>query len=142
MIKGTAGDTFTIDVAATNGTAIDGNKLVGMPSGGTVAKSTEGSYNYVYGWQTANPETTYGFYYLNSHDATLGAGKAYLHLTEPIPSEGRIGIIFDDEETTAISEVRGLKAEVRGEFYDLSGRKVAQPTKGLYIVNGRKVVIK
>jgi hypothetical protein len=28
------------------------------------------------------------------------------------------------------------------EFYDLQGRKVAQPQKGLYIVNGRKVVVK
>jgi hypothetical protein len=141
MIKGSVDATFTISVADTDGTAIDGNKLVGMPSGGSVAKSTTGSYNYVYGWKTADPENTFGFYYLNSDDATLGAGKAYLHLTEAI-SEGRLSIIFDDEETTAISEVRGLKADVRGEFYDLSGRKVAQPTKGLYIVNGRKVVIK
>jgi len=27
-------------------------------------------------------------------------------------------------------------------FYDLMGRRVSQPTKGLYITNGRKVVIK
>ena len=32
--------------------------------------------------------------------------------------------------------------EVRGDFFDLQGRKVANPTKGLYIVNGKKVVIK
>ena len=29
-----------------------------------------------------------------------------------------------------------------GAWYDLQGRKVTKPTKGLYIVNGRKVVIK
>ena len=29
-----------------------------------------------------------------------------------------------------------------GEYYDLSGRRVAQPTKGIYIVNGKKVVVK
>ena len=72
---------------------------------------------------------------------TLAANKAYLDLDGVGAHE--LSIVFDDEgETTALSEVRGLKAEVRGEFYDLSGRKVAQPTKGLYIVNGRKVVIK
>ena len=72
---------------------------------------------------------------------TLAANKAYLDLAEAGARE--LSIIFENEgETTALSEVRGLKADVRGEFYDLSGRKVAQPTKGLYIVNGRKVVIK
>ena len=49
---------------------------------------------------------------------------------------------FEEGETTSLREVRGLKAEVRGEFYNLNGQRVAQPTKGLYIVNGRKVVVK
>ena len=44
--------------------------------------------------------------------------------------------------TTGVNEVRGQKEDVRGEYYDLQGRKVAKPTKGLYIVNGKKVVIK
>jgi hypothetical protein len=44
--------------------------------------------------------------------------------------------------TTGISDVRSKTEEVRGEYYDLQGRRVAQPTKGVYIVNGRKVVIK
>ena len=31
---------------------------------------------------------------------------------------------------------------MHNEVYDLSGRRVVQPTKGLYIVNGKKVIIK
>ena len=27
-------------------------------------------------------------------------------------------------------------------FFDLQGRRVAQPTKGLYIVNGKKIVVR
>ena len=51
----------------------------------------------------------------------------------------RIGFNFD--ETTGIKEVHG-NANVEGT-YDLQGRKVEEPTnKGLYIVNGRKVVKK
>ena len=51
----------------------------------------------------------------------------------------RIGFNFD--ETTGIKEVHG-NANVEGT-YDLQGRKVEEPTnKGLYIVNGHKVVIK
>lgn len=47
---------------------------------------------------------------------------------------------FDEEETSltpALSERVG-----DGAIYDLSGRKVAKPTKGMYIVNGNKVFIK
>ena len=45
-----------------------------------------------------------------------------------------------DNDITAIKsiEVNNIEREV----YDLQGRKVAQPSKGLYIVNGKKVVIK
>ena len=31
---------------------------------------------------------------------------------------------------------------MHNEYFDLQGRKVAQPQKGLYIVNGKKVIIK
>ena len=45
----------------------------------------------------------------------------------------------DDEDVTAITDVRGKRAEAKGVFFDLQGRRVTQPTKGLYIVNGKKV---
>ena len=74
-------------------------------------------------------------------EGTLAANKAYLDLAGTGARE--LSIAFEDDgETTAISEVRGLKSEVRGEYFNLNGQRVAQPTKGLYIVNGRKVVIK
>ena len=44
--------------------------------------------------------------------------------------------------TTGIADVRSKMADVRGEIYDLQGRRIAQPTKGLYIINGKKVVIR
>lgn len=60
-------------------------------------------------------------------------------LDMPVSSETRIDFNFD--ETTGIKEVHG-NANVEGT-YDLQGRKVEEPTnKGLYIVNGRKVVKK
>jgi len=51
-------------------------------------------------------------------------------------------IISKEEPTSGITEVRGKKEEGRSGTYDLQGRKVANPSRGLYIVNGRKVVIK
>ena len=75
-----------------------------------------------------------GFYKLTS-GKTLGVGKAYLTYTDALSNF--FGI---DEETTAISEELRVKSEELKSFYDLSGRKVEKPTKGLYIVNGKKVV--
>ena len=77
-----------------------------------------------------------GFYKLADGN-TLGVGKAYLFYTG---SNAREFLGFGD--TTGINDVRCQKEDVRGEYYDLQGRRVSQPTKGLYIVNGKKVVIK
>ena len=65
--------------------------------------------------------------------------KAYLQLgTQPQASAFRFDI---EGETTGINTVQGSRFMVNG-YYDLQGRKVANPTKGLYIVNGKKVIIK
>ena len=58
-----------------------------------------------------------------------------------VPADGA-RIMFFDDETTSIEDVRSQMEEGRGEYFDLQGRRVAQPTKGLYIVNGKKVIIK
>jgi hypothetical protein len=136
MIKGTAGDAFTIDVTTDAATLSETNLLVGLPNGGSV---TEGDNNYIFGWPTADP-TSYGFYYVNESGATLGAGKAYLHTASALAPS--LSIDFGEGETTGINTVQGSEFTVNGEYYNLAGQRVAQPTKGLYIVNGRKVVIK
>ena len=53
---------------------------------------------------------------------------------------------FDEDENgaTGIGSVNGSGVTVNGSsaYYDLQGRKVEQPKKGLYIRNGRKVIVK
>ena len=97
------------------------------------------------GLTAADPSTTFvlnngtggvGFYRLKS-GKTLGVGKAYLTYSGASAPE-----FFGFGETTGVNEVRGQMEDVRGEYYDLQGRRVVNPTKGLYIVNGKKVVIK
>ncbi len=71
-----------------------------------------------------------------------------------IPSEVLVGgapeisISFDgdeedvaDDNTTVIDGIE-YKTVKGGEFYNLNGQRVAQPTKGLYIMNGKKYVVK
>ena len=76
-----------------------------------------------------------GFYKL-AENGTLAANKAYLETV----ASSRDYFLFD--ETTAISAPLVNSEEVNSEVYDLQGRRVNTPTKGVYIVNGRKVVIK
>ncbi len=70
---------------------------------------------------------------------TIPFGKAYL-LKEDVGNAPALSLDFDDE-TTGINAINSslLTNDV---YYDLQGRRVIQPTKGIYIVNGKKVVIK
>ena len=68
---------------------------------------------------------------------TLAAGKAYLAIAAGARA---LEMSFDDGEVTAIETVKAEKTN--NEYYNLAGQRVAQPTKGLYIVNGKKVIMK
>ena len=141
MIKGTAGETFTIGVAA-SGTSISGNLLKGQTTTGDVtASGTDDKYHYVFGFNTGDP-SIYGFYNLAS-TTEVPAGKAYLETTTALtlPGAARLTIVFDDE-ATGIDNLTPALSEGEGVVYNLRGQRVDQPTKGLYIVNGKKVVMK
>ena len=78
-----------------------------------------------------------GFYKVNG--VNVPEGKCYIEVNAPTSAPDFLGFSGD---ATGVNEVRGKMADVRGEFYNLNGQRVAQPTKGLYIVNGKKVVVK
>ena len=75
--------------------------------------------------------------------STVPAGKAYL-LAEDVPAAAPELSFFFGGETTDISEKVIVKSEkfATAPVYNLNGQRVAQPSKGLYIVNGKKVIIK
>ena len=88
-------------------------------------------------------------FYRLAEAGTLAAGKAYLQLPTSIVGElagGRTMRIVADDETTGIKEVTELAGNVvagqDGSVYDLSGRRVNPTKKGVYVVRGRKVVIR
>ena len=83
----------------------------------------------------ANKSNGVGFYKWAGENS-LSKGKIYLKAISNAPFLG-----FDGEGTTGINSVERGALSVEG-CYTLDGRRVAQPTKGLYIVNGKKVVIK
>ena len=65
-------------------------------------------------------------------------GKAYLTIAG---GNARDFIGLFDDDVTGINEIEAAKTNDEG-YFNLAGQRVAQPTKGLYIVNGKKVVIK
>ena len=67
----------------------------------------------------------------------LGANKAYLAVPNDVAA---IGFEFGDDTTGIVNVNR--ETITNNQYYTLDGRRVAQPTKGLYIVNGRKVIVK
>ena len=76
---------------------------------------------------------------------TVGANKAYIDVNQinTTSAKGRIELFFNGaDETTGIENLDAIETLTSGKVYDLSGRVVTAPTKGLYIVNGKKVFVK
>ena len=71
--------------------------------------------------------------------AYVNAQRAYFQL-EGLNEEAAESITMRFGDATVINSLH--VDNVANEYYDLSGRRVAEPTKGIYIVNGKKIVIK
>lgn len=118
-----------VNVPVFDGTSSDdvsGNKMAGSATATTEIAANAG---YILSNGVFQPATA----------GTLAAGKAYLNIA--VSSARELVLDFDDE-TTGVDDVRSKMSDGRSEYFNLAGQRVAQPTKGLYIVNGRKVVIK
>ena len=83
------------------------------------------------------PASGVGFYKLTSN-GTIAKNKAYLIYNQP--DNARAFFAFDGE-TTGIEDNIVVGNEEDDKVYDLQGRRVAKPVNGLYIVNGKKVIM-
>ena len=79
--------------------------------------------------------------FVKMNAGTVPANKAFLPiLTDEVPSS-RLNIVFNDE-TTGISTIENVQLTT-DKYYNLNGQRVENPKKGnLYIVNGKKVLMK
>ncbi len=83
-----------------------------------------------------------GFYKFADGTITLGANRAYLDTTAP--SSSSKGFIFIYDDPTAIASILNGQSSANGQWYTLDGRKLnGVPTqRGIYINNGKKIVVK
>lgn len=135
MLQGAEG-TYNVPVAASAVAAwadID-NAFVRGSDAPVASDNGDGKYNYVL---STDDKGVVGFYKANGN--TVARNRAYLQSTT---NAARLAFNFDDEtgEATGISEMKNAKADAA--IYNLNGVRVKNMTKGLYIMNGKKVIVK
>ena len=134
------GDPGDYQVPHKNTTCYYANLMVGTVEAITI-NETEGEYTNYY---LSNGASGVGFYKVNG-SVDLKANRAYLPLLKNTVSGSRgfIGLEFDEdaEGTTGISN-NNREPITNNIWYNLQGQRVDNPSKGLYIKNGKKVLIK
>ena len=126
VLVGTASTEYTVPVAA-SASAPAANLLVA--GDGTTEIGGDSKYDYV---------LSSGVFH-RANAGTVAVGKAYLHL-DSAPASRELTISFGD--ATGISAIAKSQEPNANGYYNLAGQRVAQPTKGLYIQDGKKVIIK
>ncbi len=131
ILYGTPGN-YTIPAAEASTTVPAGNQLEGTLAP-TYVQSDEDFTNFGLS----------GGEFKKINAGTIPANKAYLPvLTANVPSaDARLTIVFEDE-ATGIKSMEVSDKFIDGTVYNLRGQRVENPTKGLYIVNGKKMYVK
>ena len=116
------------------------------PGGHTMTSSELTSNFFTLGRPTGDTSYNHlGFYPYHPVNDILPSYVAWIASSD-IPSGARWELLFDDDDVTALKDIAPSLSQEEQPWYDLQGRKISEgpkPTaKGLYIVNGRKVVIK
>lgn len=143
ILQGTAGKTivYQANVSGVTEEDVTGNLLVGT----AVEKEFSGAgYRYYLFGKGVKGQ---GFYHQTGRDGNsikLPAHRAGLKLSTSGPDFApakELIFNFDDATTNGISNVKTTAEPRTDVIYDLQGRRVKNPVNGIYIVNGKKVVI-
>lgn len=126
LVKAAKGD-YNFAVTSKEGKTLENNNLVAA----TTDKTSDGTKFFA----LTKIGDKVGFAKV-AKDVVIPAGKAYL-MVENGTSAKFFGL---DGEATGINSVKTAKAD--GAYYTLEGVKTTKPVKGLYIHNGKKIVVK
>lgn len=121
--------TYYVPVATTGDSNPTNNALQPGTGSSLATESVSGYYNYIL--------NSGEFFWANNQ--TVGTNKAYLQLKKT--SAARVSLIFPEEEVSAINNMETTDKN-NAAYYNLQGVKIYQPTKGLYIRNGKKFIVK
>ncbi len=117
------------------------NMFVGVLETTTVPETSGDYVNY---YLSAGTQGV-GFYRVSS-SVSLKANRAYLPARKALPNHastrGFIGFEISDGTTALDPAPAATPATVPDIYYNLQGQRVDTPTKGLYIKNGKKVIVR
>lgn len=135
VLKGTPNTPYDIPVTGSSSTAK--GHLTGEFLTETAYNAFDSEYT-IYVLTSVNSGANVQFNPVTS--GNIAAGKAFLKISDGASSLARsLNVVFADE-TTGIAEMRNQTEEQRNDVYNLRGQRVVAPQKGIYIVNGRKVM--
>lgn len=127
-------------------------KLLSQSTSAMLETSTSTTtYNFYGTYNNVTATAADPFYYVSINgticygtDVTIGPFRWLMKATNKNGNAANYArtINFAKGGTTGIDDVMDKRSDKTGDLYNLQGHKVAQHTKGLYIVNGRKVIIK
>ena len=130
ILHQTSGTTITLTETTNDITAPGASNLLAVSTAGQNLGTV-----YRLGYKSAHGV---GFYTYTTTSAPAGI----VYINPSSPGHEFLGLDFD-EETTGVADITNTNlTNNTNEFYNLAGQRVTQPTKGLYIVNGKKVIIK
>lgn len=129
--------------AANQSVTIDNNQLKPAPINGGMIKAVDGNkyYKLAYSTYTDNNKTGLGFYWGadNGGAFKVKSGTAYLEV--PVTSNSAKGFAFVGDET-GITNIDANSSNSR-VIYNLAGQRMSDTVKpGLYIINGKKTVVR
>ena len=133
-----AADTYSIPTTSEAGAALGTNLL--KAATGEVVGAIDGYTRYVL--SEADGKAVFQCIWNDKEGTdvrpTIPVGKAYLE----VPVGGGARTLYINAETTGINNVEHAGQFTFGTVYNMAGQRVSQPTRGLYIMNGKKVVVK
>jgi len=141
IVKATKEGTYKVPVITDKTVESPTNLLHAVTEETNIGAITMDFYRYL----LSNHNGIVGFYYMTK-DVVVPAHKAFLETYQALATdEISAKVIFnfpddDSNETTGIREVNSEKNT--SDTYTLSGVKIDKTQKGIYIVNGKKVVVK
>ena len=141
LLKGEIGRTYTYQIAETDPGLYTGNRVIGVREDTTLVQTeSDGKSNWVL-------QPDYKLHLVSN--GTIKSSRAYVHeMNDGDTNFGAKGIYLsfalnEENNTTGIDKVENKKDDEENVYYTLSGVRVINPTeKGVYIKNGKKVIIR
>lgn len=119
---------------------VERGDISGTTTAIALTDDTRNNYR-VFGLSNASPQRL-GFFRPSSSVASIPANKAFYDLTTGSGVQGFV-LSFDGMETgIALDQIMQPSPEADKPAYDLSGRRVNHAAKGIYIIGGKKVIVK